>query len=79
MNVSRLFISITNLHAIEQAEIKLKMRREELAKEQKDALLWAQEVLDSTEPHAKQDIMKFKKKIEGIEKDITSQEKIMMA
>lgn len=64
---------------IEQAEIKLKMKNEELVKEQKDALNWAQEILEKTEPHAKQDILKFKGKIESIEKEIRSQEKIVMA
>lgn len=64
---------------IEQAEIKLKMNNNELVKEQKDALNYAQEVLSKTEPHAKQDIIKFKDKIEALEKEIKSQEKIMFA
>lgn len=64
---------------IEQAEIKLKYSNDGLIQEQKDALNWAQGVLEKTEPHAKQDILKFKDKIEGIEKEIKSQEKIMMA
>lgn len=64
---------------IEQAEVKLKLKNEELVKEKKDALNWAQEILEKTEPHAKQDIMKFKDKIESIEKEILSQEKILLA
>lgn len=64
---------------IEQAKLKLNMRDEPMVKEQKDALIWAQEVLEKTEPHVKQDIIKFKDKIEEIEKDIKSQEKIMLA
>jgi hypothetical protein len=64
---------------IEQAKLKLNMRHEPMVKEQKDALIWAQEVLEKTEPHVKQDIMKFKDKIEEIVKDIKSQEKVTLA
>lgn len=62
---------------IEQAEYKIKNK--EFAKEKKDALNWAQEVLDKTESHVKQDILKFKLKIEEIDKKILVQEKFMIA
>lgn len=85
MNAERITINPEDIEhykekfIIEQAEIKLKMKNEELVKEQKDALNWAQEILEKTEPHAKQDILRFKGKIESIEKEIRSQEKIVMA
>ena len=64
---------------VEQAKLKMTMKDETLAKEQKDACEWAKEVLEKTEPHVKQDIIRFQKKIEEAEKDIKSQEKIMLA
>lgn len=64
---------------IEQAEVKLKLKNEELIKENKDAVNWAHEIFEKTEPHAKQDIMKFQDKIESIEREIKGQEKIMFA
>lgn len=75
-NSSNVSIALTFL---EQAELKLKIKGEQLVKEQKDALNWAQEILEKTEPHAKQDILKFKQKIEAIEKEIKGQERILMA
>ena len=55
------------------------MKDETMMKEQKDALVWAHEILEKTEPHVKQDILKFKDKIEDLEKDIQIQEKLMLA
>ena len=61
---------------IEQAE--LKMKNKEFAKENKDALTWAQDVLDKTESHVKQDILKFKTRIEQIDKQILDHEQLLM-
>eukprot|EP00344_Euplotes_crassus_P004277 CAMPEP_0196999280 /NCGR_PEP_ID=MMETSP1380-20130617/4501_1 /TAXON_ID=5936 /ORGANISM="Euplotes crassus, Strain CT5" /LENGTH=372 /DNA_ID=CAMNT_0042416159 /DNA_START=956 /DNA_END=2071 /DNA_ORIENTATION=+ len=68
-----------SMFIVEQAKLKMTMKDETLAKEQKDACEWAKEVLQKTEPHVKQDIIRFQNKIEEAEKDIKSQEKIMLA
>ena len=72
-------LNYTEKFIIEQAEVKLKLKNEELVSENKDAVNWAQEIFEKTEPHAKQDIMKFQDKIESIEREIKGQEKIMLA
>ena len=64
---------------VEQAKLKLKMKNEPLHEDQKEAVVFTKQMLEKTEPHVKKDILKFNKKIEDLEKEIKSQEKIMFA
>ena len=69
----------TERFMIEQAEYKIKNNKDAKNQENKDALIWAQEMLNNTEEHAKPDILKFKVKIEDINKKILVQERLIKA
>lgn len=77
--LKKILIFTSAMFIMEQAKLKLNMKDEVMGKEQKDALVWAQEILEKTEPLVKQDILKFKSKIEEVVKESQSQEKIMLA
>lgn len=63
-----------------QAELKLKSApRSTWAKDQVEALKWAEQVFEKMDPAAKEDIGKFQEKLERIERDIDKQNKLVLA
>ena len=62
-----------------QSEVMLKQGKESWSADQEAALKWAESVFEKMDPHAREDILKFKEKLERIDKDLDRSNKIALA